>query len=153
MELAGVSLGLLVSSIVNSPDKAIALVPILLIPQVLFSGIFGELKGTQKAFGEVMISKWSYNLLKKQFDLPSLQLKDNLEQSIDLSQNEMEEAQERITSLQYELDDILEKMGNVTDFVELNTLRYDADRISRELKHEQQKMEDAAMNCKGLKKD
>ncbi len=141
--VAGVSLGLLVSSIVNSPDKAIALVPILLIPQVLFSGIFGELKGTQKIFGEVMISKWSYNLMKKQFELPSLQLKDSLEQSIDLSQNEMEEAQERISSLQNELDEILEKMGDVADFVELNTLRYDADRISRDLKHEQQNMEDA----------
>ena len=52
-------------SIVNSPDKAIALVPILLIPQVLFSGIFGELNGFQRSLGETMISKWSYNLLKK----------------------------------------------------------------------------------------
>jgi ABC-type multidrug transport system ATPase subunit len=141
--LAGVSLGLLVSAIVNSPDKAIALVPILLIPQVLFSGIFGELKGTQKVFGQVMISKWSYNLLKKEFELPSLQLKDNLEQSIDESQQEMEDAQNRISSLQHEMDDILRKMGDVADFVELNTLRYDADRISNELKQEQEKMEDA----------
>jgi ABC-type multidrug transport system ATPase subunit len=141
--LAGVSLGLLVSAIVNSPDKAIALVPILLIPQVLFSGIFGELKGTQKVFGQVMISKWSYNLLKKEFELPSLKLKESLEQSIDASQQEMEYAQERINSLQHELDDILRKMGDVMDFVELNTLRYDADRISNELKQEQEKMEDA----------
>jgi hypothetical protein len=141
--LAGVSLGLLVSAIVNSPDKAIALVPILLIPQVLFSGIFGELKGTQKVFGQVMVSKWSYNLLKKEFELPSLKLKESLEQSIDASQQEMEYAQERINSLQHDLDDILHKMGDVMDFVELNTLRYDADRISTELKQEQEKMEDA----------
>jgi ABC-type multidrug transport system ATPase subunit len=141
--LAGVSLGLLVSSIVNSPDKAIALVPILLIPQVLFSGIFGELKGTQRVFGEVMISKWSYNLLKKQFELPSLKLKEDLEGSIDECQQRMENSQERIDSLQRELDDILERMGNVVDSVELNTLRYDADRISGDLKKEQEVMQDA----------
>ncbi|HSE39603.1 MAG TPA: ATP-binding cassette domain-containing protein [Acidobacteriota bacterium] len=141
--IAGVSLGLLVSSIVNSPDKAIALVPILLIPQVLFSGIFGELKGTQRVFGEVMISKWSYNLLKKQFELPSMEVKKDLEGSIDESQQRMENSQERIDSLQRELDDILDRMGNIVDFVELNTLRYDADRISNDLKREQEAMEDA----------
>ncbi len=141
--LAGVSLGLLISSIVNSPDKAIALVPILLIPQVLFSGIFGELKGFQRVFGETMISKWSYNLLKKEFKLPSYEVKNELESSIDASQKEMEAAQERISSLQQELDDVLRRMGNITDFVELNTLRYDADRVADELKSEQQELENA----------
>ena len=91
--LAGIGLGLLVSAIVDSPDKAIALVPILLIPQVLFSGIFGELHGAQRAVGDVMISKWSYNLLKKEFGLPSFALKDELEAKIDQSQEELESAQ------------------------------------------------------------
>ncbi len=139
--VAGVSLGLLISSIVNSPDKAIALVPILLIPQVLFSGIFGELKGFQRSLGETMISKWSYNLLKKEFELPSFRVKDELENSIDENQKQMSDIQERISSLQDELDDVLQRMGNITDFNDLNTLRYDADRIAGELKDEQQELE------------
>ncbi|MCI0614791.1 ABC transporter permease, partial [bacterium] len=150
--VAGVSLGLLISSIVNSPDKAIALVPILLIPQVLFSGIFGELKGFQRLLGETMISKWSYNLLKKEFELPSFQVKDELENSIDENQKQMSEIQERISSLQDELDDVLQRMGNITDFNDLNTLRYDADRIAGELKDEQQELEVARSDLESSEK-
>ena len=150
--VAGVSLGLLISSIVNSPDKAIALVPILLIPQVLFSGIFGELKGFQRLIGETMISKWSYNLMKKEFELPSFRVKDELENSIDENQKQMTEIQERISSLQSELDDVLERMGNITDFNELNTLRFDADRIAGELKDEQQELEVARSELQSSEK-
>jgi ABC transport system ATP-binding/permease protein len=150
--VAGVALGLLISSIVNSPDKAIALVPILLIPQVLFSGIFGELKGFQRLIGETMISKWSYNLLKKEFELPSFRVKDELESSIDDSQKQMTEIQERISSLQDELDDVLERMGNISDFNELNTLRYDADRIASDLKNEQQELEVARSDLQSSEK-
>jgi ABC-type multidrug transport system ATPase subunit len=141
--LAGIALGLFISAIVDSPDKAIALVPIILIPQVLFSGIFGDLKGIQRAIGETMISKWSYNLLKKEFQLPSYELKKSLELEIDQSQDAMTNIQERVHTLQDQLDRILSDMGDTTDPVQLSTLRYDADRISRELKSEQEKMDEA----------
>lgn len=141
--LAGIGLGLLVSAIVDSPDKAIALVPILLIPQVLFSGIFGELRGFQGTVGEVMISKWSYNLLKKEFGLPSFELKDELEAQIDQSQEDLESAQTRATELQTRMDDILAQMRDTIDPVELDTLRFDADRQMQEMKQQQSKMEDA----------
>lgn len=141
--LAGIGLGLLVSAIVDSPDKAIALVPILLIPQVLFSGIFGELRGFQRTVGEVMISKWSYNLLKKEFGLPSFKLKDELEAQIDQSQQDLESAQSKATELQTRMDEILAKMRDTLDPVELDTLRFDADRQMQEMKDEQSKMEEA----------
>lgn len=141
--LAGIGLGLLVSAIVDSPDKAIALVPILLIPQVLFSGIFGELHGAQRVVGDTMISKWSYNLLKKEFGLPSFALKDELEAQIDQSQEELESAQLRATDLRKNMDDVLAKMRDTLDPVELDTLRFDAERQMNELKSEQSKMEDA----------
>ena len=146
--LAGIGLGLLISAIVDSPDKAIALVPILLIPQVLFSGIFGELKGFQRAMGEVMVSKWSYNLMKKQFNLPSFELRDQLEAQIDESQDRLEAAQERATTLQRNMDGILAKMKDTLDPVEMDTLRFDAERQMKEMKQEQETMEQARQDLK-----
>lgn len=141
--LAGIALGLFVSSIVDSPDKAIALVPIILIPQVLFSGIFGELKGFQGVIGETMISKWSYNLLKKQFHLPSFDYKDRLEKQIDDNQEVMKKTQDEIVSLQQELDVVLDEMEEAYDPAKLNDLRYDANKLTRKLKEKQNELEDA----------
>jgi len=46
--LAGIALGLCVSSIASTPDKATSLIPIVLVPQVLFSGIMFGLHGIPK---------------------------------------------------------------------------------------------------------
>jgi len=42
---AGIALGLCVSAIATTPDKATSLIPIVLVPQVLFAGIMFGLKG------------------------------------------------------------------------------------------------------------
>ena len=150
--VAGIALGLLVSAIVDSPDKAIALVPILLIPQVLFSGIFGEMKGFQSAMGDVMISKWSYNLLKKEFALPSFELKKELERDIDSSQQTLQDSLERVTKLQKQVDQILADMEDSIDPVELDTLRFDAEQKMSEMKKEQTKMENAQKTLRASEK-
>jgi ABC transport system ATP-binding/permease protein len=141
--MAGIAMGLFVSSIVTSPDKAIALVPILLIPQVLFSGIFGELHGAKKLMSETMISKWSYNLLKKEFDLPSLAEKKKLEKKIDDAQTTMKDAHERVDSLQTKLNDRLNRMESTHDRDEMENLRYDARSITRQLQAQQRLIESA----------
>jgi ABC-type multidrug transport system ATPase subunit len=46
--LAGIALGLCVSAIASTPDKATSLVPIVLVPQVLFAGIMFGLHGIPK---------------------------------------------------------------------------------------------------------
>jgi len=46
--LAGIALGLCVSAIASTPDKATSLVPIVLVPQILFSGIVFGLRGIPK---------------------------------------------------------------------------------------------------------
>src|SRR6185295_10104836 len=51
-----------------------------------------------------------------------------------------------------ELDDVLQRMGNITDFNDLNTLRYDADRIAGELKDEQQELEVARSDLQSSEK-
>lgn len=150
---AGVALGLCVSSIVDSPDKATALIPILLIPQVLFAGIFGELHGGQRLVGEVMISKWSYNLVKKEFNLPSLQQKDALERRIDDSQQIMKESQEQLQTIQQNLQNTLDEMENTYDPMKLDRLRSDARRRMSALREEQQTIRDARQDLDEAEKE
>jgi hypothetical protein len=64
---AGVGIGLFISSVVNNSDKAMSIVPIALIPQVLFSGAFGMTSAwsIQRAMGYVMPLNWSLDLFKR----------------------------------------------------------------------------------------
>jgi ABC-type multidrug transport system ATPase subunit len=151
--LAGVSMGLLVSALVNSPDKATALVPILLIPQVLFSGVFGELRGIQKPVGEVMISKWSYNLMKKQFDLPTYEYRSRLENEIDESQERMKEIRDDINDLQQQLKSTLRDMEKQRLPGELSESQDRANQLLANLNHEQGQLESARIKGEEAEKD
>jgi hypothetical protein len=151
--LAGIAMGLFISSVVDSPDKAIALVPIILIPQVLFSGIFGELYGFKKAVGEAMISKWSYNLMKKEFRLPSTELRERLEGTIDQNQASMKEIQMEIEELQQDLQQTLNQMEDSQDPNQLDLARYDANRITRSLRKQQAQMERARKRMEEAEKE
>ncbi len=151
--IAGIAMGLFVSTIVDSPDKAIALVPILLIPQVLFSGVFGELRGTQRPIGELMISKWSYNLMKKQFHLPTYDYRKKLENEIDLNQERMKEIQGNLESLQGELQNTLDQMKKKTLPSELDDSRETANRLVKKLKREQDQLESARIKVQQTEKE
>jgi ABC-type multidrug transport system ATPase subunit len=83
--LAGLTLGLCVSAMVDTTDKALAVLPIILIPQILFSGTIVNIDNMiplSKAISNLMICRWSYDLLKKisvwepaiKFDLDYLKL-------------------------------------------------------------------------------
>ena len=66
--LNGVGLGLLVSAIAGNSDKAMSLVPLILIPQVLFSGSFGIPKADEhvkRGVGYVMALNWSLDQAKR----------------------------------------------------------------------------------------
>jgi hypothetical protein len=71
--MTGVGIGLFISSIVNNSDKAMSVVPIVLIPQVLFSGAFGLFPAfefsnpwrLQRLLGYVMPLNWSLDLFKR----------------------------------------------------------------------------------------
>lgn len=56
---ASVALGLAISAVVKTGDKAIAVAPFVLIIQLLFSGILFELKGASEYISYITISKWS----------------------------------------------------------------------------------------------
>jgi len=61
--IAAMSLGLIVSSIVKTGDKAMVVAPFLLIVQLLFSGFLFELRGASETIANITISKWSVESL------------------------------------------------------------------------------------------
>lgn len=61
--LAGVTLGLAVSALAGSTDKAVALVPILLIPQIIFAGVLRPVEDmdvVSRQISNLMAVRWGY---------------------------------------------------------------------------------------------
>jgi ABC-type multidrug transport system ATPase subunit len=72
--LGATLMGLTISAFVNSNDKAVAMVPILLIPQVILSGAVVQLgKGTEIAAKASMISYWGFDAMKSTLGDATLQ--------------------------------------------------------------------------------
>ncbi|MBN9390731.1 MAG: FHA domain-containing protein [Chloroflexi bacterium] len=63
--LGGVTMGLLISAMTSNSDRATSFVPVLLIPQIIFSGAVVALE-RMGAIGEwlsnIMVSKWGYQV-------------------------------------------------------------------------------------------
>lgn len=77
--MSGLALGLLVSSLVSSVHQADAMIPLVLIPQIIFSPIVlpeKYLQGWAKIFDSIMPLKWSFQafseLSGKQIDFGSV---------------------------------------------------------------------------------
>ena len=89
------SLGLLVSSMVKNTDRAMVFAPIILIPQLLFSGILFKLKGVTEILSWVCVSRWGMQAFSNTANLNgvlwnylSLNYKDEkLQQTYDLNLN------------------------------------------------------------------
>jgi len=63
--LSATAMGLMVSALVRSSDKAIASVPILLVPQVILSGAIVPLSGWSETLAKAsMVSFWGFDLMK-----------------------------------------------------------------------------------------
>jgi ABC-type multidrug transport system ATPase subunit len=62
--MAGTTLGLLVSSLVNSGDKAMAIIPVILIPQVVFAGAITRLEDLSEGVAEwCVVAYWSFDAM------------------------------------------------------------------------------------------
>jgi ABC-type multidrug transport system ATPase subunit/pSer/pThr/pTyr-binding forkhead associated (FHA) protein len=58
-----VAMGLVVSTVARSVDQATSLIPLLLIPQLLFGAAllpFAKMSGPVKALADLMVSRWAY---------------------------------------------------------------------------------------------
>ena len=63
--MVGLALGLLISAIVKTSEMATSLVPLILIPQILFSGLVGVPVNTARVIGTVMPATWAFDGLKR----------------------------------------------------------------------------------------
>jgi hypothetical protein len=65
--LVGILLGLALSALVGSADRAMTLLPILLIPQVLFTipAVQMDMKGPAGIVARAMPTWWAYDLLRR----------------------------------------------------------------------------------------
>ena len=93
--LASMSIGLLISAVVKTGDKAMTLAPFVLIVQLLFSGILFKLEGAAKYIAYLTVSKWSVESMGSILDLNSMTLR----------------MQKEIPTLEHKAQDIYEHAG------------------------------------------
>lgn len=74
--LVGIAIGLFVSAVVKTSEMATSLIPLILIPQILFSGLVGIPKGMSKVVGVVMPATWAFDEMKRLSSLEVLRAKD-----------------------------------------------------------------------------
>lgn len=70
--VVGIALGLFISALVRTSEMATSLVPLILIPQILFSGLVGVPQGTAKLVGLVMPATWAFDEMKRLSGLDTL---------------------------------------------------------------------------------
>lgn len=70
--MVGVALGLFISAIVKTSEMATSLVPLILIPQILFSGLVGVPQGVSKLVGLTMPATWAFDGMKRLSTLDTL---------------------------------------------------------------------------------
>ena len=70
--LASIAMGFVISSLVTTGDKAMAVAPFVLIIQLLFSGILFALEGAGEILSYVTVSRWSVSALGRSAHLNEL---------------------------------------------------------------------------------
>lgn len=90
--LSAMAIGMTISALVKSGDKAMTLAPFVLIVQLLFSGILFKLEDAGEYISYVTISKWSVAALGSIVDLNDLELK--MQSMVPTLEHEFEEIYE-----------------------------------------------------------
>jgi len=70
--MVGIALGLFVSALVKTSEMATSLVPLILIPQILFSGLVGVPQGASRLIGALMPATWAFDEVKRLSTLDTL---------------------------------------------------------------------------------
>jgi ABC-type multidrug transport system ATPase subunit len=70
--IVGIALGLFVSAAVKTSEMATSIIPLILIPQILFSGLVGVPEGFSKVIGVAMPATWAFDEMKRLSELDTL---------------------------------------------------------------------------------
>ena len=73
--MAATATGLFISALVKNPDRAMTIAPIILMPQILFSGLAFSLQGTIEKISNLVVCRWSMEGFGTTADLNDLSLK------------------------------------------------------------------------------
>lgn len=126
--MVGIALGLFVSAVVKTSEMATSIVPLILIPQILFSGLVGVPQGFMvKAVGAFMPATWSFDEMKRLSGLDTLKEEGSDEHGLNQGRGLYKQ-------VEHENDDIIANAKK-----NLDKYRDDADRQSKDY---QKKMED-----------
>jgi ABC-type multidrug transport system ATPase subunit len=68
----GIALGLFISALVRTSEMATSIVPLVLIPQILFCGLIGVPTGLTRYVSAVMPATWSFDEMKRLSNLDTL---------------------------------------------------------------------------------
>jgi ABC transport system ATP-binding/permease protein len=86
--MVGISIGLFVSATVKTSEIATSIVPLILIPQILFSGLVGVPEGISKYVGVMMPATWTFDEMKRLSSEKVLTLKGKDEKAQSAEDNE-----------------------------------------------------------------
>lgn len=70
--LSAMGMGLFVSALFDNPDRAMTVAPILLMPQILFSGLAFELSGAVEKISAIVTCRWAVEAYGTSADLNTL---------------------------------------------------------------------------------
>jgi hypothetical protein len=127
--MVGIALGLFVSAVVKTSEMATSLIPLILIPQILFSGLVGIPTGMSKVVGVVMPATWAFDEMKRQSQLDVLRAKDE-----DAQPSEKEEGRGLYKRVERQNDQNIDDSRNKVD-------KYKAD-AEKSINNFEKKMED-----------
>lgn len=108
---AAAGMGLLLSSITKSADRAMAIAPFVLIVQLIFSGILFELNGVTDKLSYLTYSRWAMESIGSTCDLNSLDPP---------GQEESEQVEEQFDDLVATCNDAIAEMQEAYDEKSMN---------------------------------
>ena len=140
--MVGIALGLFISSVVRTSEMATSLVPLILIPQILFSGLVGVPVGIARVAGVVMPATWAFDEMKRLSGLDVLRGKD--EKAEPANKNEGRGLYKQI---EYEND------KNIQDAQQrINDYRSDAEKKSKDFEKDMDQYQKDLMKGESPKK-
>jgi ABC-type multidrug transport system ATPase subunit/pSer/pThr/pTyr-binding forkhead associated (FHA) protein len=145
--MVGIALGLLISAFVRTSEMATSLVPLILIPQILFCGLVGVPKNISRVVGLAMPATWSFDEMKRLSSLNVLRGKDEqaepstapegrgLYKQIGHDNNgNITEAQDKIKNYKSEAQDSMDKFKREMEQYQTNLVKYQTHQITEEPK-------------------
>ena len=112
----GITLGLFVSSVVRTSETATSLIPLILIPQIVFSGLIGVPTGISKVVGLTMPATWSFDTMKRFSTLDTLEKEGAFEEDKGLYVRVEEKNEKLIEDARKKVREYEQKVeGNIRD--------------------------------------